>query len=129
MCNMSLLQIYFLRIKTFLRFFSLTYVKYRIYNEKIIISIVLYFIAFLSHSLGSLDRMIELAMYGDIYSCICTKEMEVAYRYAYWEMSKILIIQVKNEIKKFLNKVYLNIFYQKFLTSYFFSELVYIYIY
>lgn len=47
----------------------------------------------------------------------------------YWEMSKILIIQVKNEIKKFLNKVYLNIFYQEFLTSYFFSELVYIYIY
>lgn len=44
-------------------------------------------------------------------------------------MSKILIIQVKNEIKKFLNKVYLNIFYQQFLTSYFFSELVYIYIY
>lgn len=72
--------------------------------------------------------MIELAMYGDIYSCICTKEMEVAYRYAYWEMSKILIIQVKNEIKKFLNKVYLNIFYQEFLTSYFFSELVYIYL-
>lgn len=54
--------------------------------------------------------------------------MEVAYRYAYWEMSKILIIQVKNEIKKFLNKVYLNIFYQEFLTSYFFSELVYIYL-
>lgn len=67
-------------------------------------------------------------MYSDIYSCICTKEMEVAYRYAYWEMSKILIIQVKNEIKKFLNKVYLNIFYQEFLTSYFFSELVYIYL-
>lgn len=58
--------------------------------------------------------MIELSMYGDIYSCICTKEMEVAYRYVYWEMSKILIIQVKNEIKKFLNKVYLNIFIKNF---------------
>lgn len=85
-------------MKIFLRFFFFD-IKYRIYNEKIIILIVLYFITFLSHSFripfASNDRARMV-----IFIYVCTKKMEVAYRYAYSKISKILIIQVKNKINE-----------------------------
>lgn len=66
--------------------------------------IVLYFITFLSHSFripfASNDRARMM-----IFIHVCTKKMEVAYS----EISKILIIQVKNkinEVKITFNKLF-----------------------